>query len=617
MTHTAKPRLVVVPSDPISAYEQKGLDWLERYYNPMSMFGEVFALSPLEDGERYAYGMTIIGVAERDFLKMLRKLRPNVVRGYGGYWASDLVCSHRVPNIPVVVSVHDPNPDNMHRSIRYADLIICMSDIVARTVVDRGADPNRVRIIPNRVDRKVFHPIEDTALFRSLSGRFPDGKHILHIGRKSKEKNIETLISSLPLLPKEYHCIFVGQGDAEPYKSLAITLNVNDRCFWIDSVKNSELPLWYSWCDCMCVPSLWEGFGVVFIEAAACAAPIVTSDIEPMNEYLTNNVSACLVGEYQNPDALATAIRRVCEDDGYRNTISAGAIKVAESFDRHVVDRREVSIYHEAMNSGPPSLSRRREIAVWKAQKRIMSLARKGSPKRILRAVVNRTSSMKNILCHNLKPNVIKLKYLVLGAKIGRNQWDGHKSLKTYEDLMAWSWEEIQKNASNYFRRLNFSISKVRGKVLEIGCGIGTMTRWIAASREVEHIWAIDFSAEAIEKLIGHNLPKVTPLKMSVESLVFEPEIIFDTVMICEVMEHIYPDEEKRMRNTLRKVVNSKTRYVISVPIGWLPDQYHVRSYSKKGFIRHLRKFYGEPVEVDYSSGYSQVAWGYFKASRQ
>lgn len=612
MTKSIKHRLVVVPSDPLTAYECKGLDWLERYYNPQGLFKEVFALSPLENGEHYAYGMTIIGVKERDFSKMLRRLQPDVVRGYGGYWASDLVCSQRLADIPVIVSVHDINPLNIHKSVRYADLVICMSNIVARKVIERGTDPKRVRIMPNRVDMEVFHPIKDITSLCLLSKQFPPGKYILHVGRKSEEKNLDTLIRALPLLTEEYHCVFVGQGDAQPYKTLAQALNVEDRCFWIDSVKNSELPLWYSWCDCMCTPSLCEGFGVVFIEAAACGAPIITSDIEPMNRYLTHDVNAFLVKEYENPKALATAIQRVCEDDVYRKSISEGAMQAAQPFDRHVVDAQEAAIYHEAMNLGPLSLSRRREIVAWKVRAKITSLLGKSLLKRFANVLVYGVSFVKNFFL-NCKPKLINLKYRFFGVKIDRNQWDGSKSSKTYEDMMAWSWEKTQQNASNYFKRLSFSISKVRGKVLEIGCGIGTMTKWIAASREVDHIWAIDVFEEAIEQLKGYNLPKVTPIKMPAESLEFESNIIFDTVIICEVLEHLYPDEEEKMLNTLCDYVNPKTRYIVSVPIGWLPDRYHVRRFSKKGFKRHLRQFYGEPVTVDYSSRYSQIAWGYFK----
>jgi len=232
MAETDKLRLVVVPSDPIEAYERAGHDWLERYYNPQGMFREVFALSPLEKGERRAYGMTIIGVAEREFTDMLRRLRPDVVRAYGGYWPADLVCRHRLPDIPVVVSVHDTNPALLHKSVRYADLVICMSNIVARKVIALRINPDRIRILPNRVDTDIFHPIQDRAALESVAKRFPPGKHILHVGRKSMQKNLDTLICALQLLPEDYSCIFVGQGDRSPYLSLAESLCVSERCFW-------------------------------------------------------------------------------------------------------------------------------------------------------------------------------------------------------------------------------------------------------------------------------------------------------------------------------------------------------------------------------------------------
>jgi glycosyltransferase involved in cell wall biosynthesis len=387
MSDKSASRLVVVPTDPIEAYERIGLDWLERYYNPQGMFQEVFVLSPREKGERRAYGMTIIGVAKREFTDMLHRLRPDVVRAYGGHWPADLVCYHRLPDVPVVVSVHDSRPALIHKSVCFADLVICTSKIVAQRVIARGVNPDRVRVLPNRVDTEIFHPIQDRAALESVAKRFPPGKHILHVGRKSAEKNLDTLIRALSMLPSEYSCIFVGQGDCSPYLSLAESLGVSDRCFWIDAIKNSELPLWYSWCDCFCVPSRSEGFGIVFIEAAACGAAIVTSDIAPMNEYLTHDVSACLVKEYENPWALAEAIRKVCEDTEYRRTICAGAVKAAQPFDRRIVDAAEVAIYREAMKLGALSLSRRLEITTWQAQEAAMRLIGKALPERLVRTL--------------------------------------------------------------------------------------------------------------------------------------------------------------------------------------------------------------------------------------
>ncbi len=381
-------RLVVIPSDPIDAYKRKGIDsWLESYYNPQKMFREVFALSPLEKGERRAYGMTIIGASERGFSKVLRHIRPDIVRAYGGFWPADLACRYRLPDVPVIVSVHDTNPSLLHRSVRYADLVICISAAVEELVLGKGVDPKRIRRLPNRVDTKVFYPIRDEDRLRSIARRFPPGRHILHVGRKSHEKNLDTLIRALQFLPADYSCVFVGLGDASPYISLAEQIGVADRCFWVGSVKNPELPLWYSWCDCFCVPSRWEGFGMVFIEAAACGAPIVTSDIAPMNEYLTYDGNACLVREYENPSALAEAIRKVCEDTEYRQTISAGAVKAAQRFDRSIVDAMEVAIYRDSLAMPPLSLGKWAQWAIWRAQETLAESSVPTMGKRIVRRV--------------------------------------------------------------------------------------------------------------------------------------------------------------------------------------------------------------------------------------
>ncbi len=359
-------RLVVVPSDPISAYEKAGYDWLERYYNPAGMFDEVYALSPHEQGERRAFGMTIRGVDDKGFTSALRSLRPDVVRAYGGYWPADFVARNRLAHIPVLVSVHDSRPELVHTSLKFADMVICTSEIVRERVLSQGVDRRRTRILPNRVDLEVFKPVTDCVKLESLSHDFPPGRHILHVGRKTEQKNLDTLIRALALLSPEFSCIFVGQGDRSSYEFLARELGVVNRCFWVESVKNADLAVWYSWCDCMCTPSRWEGFGIVFIEAAACGAPIITSDIAPMNEYLVADRSACLVNEYENPESLAQAIRKVCEDKDYRQTISTGAMEAARPFDRKVIDATEVAIYREAMNMGVMQPLRCIAWRVWK-----------------------------------------------------------------------------------------------------------------------------------------------------------------------------------------------------------------------------------------------------------
>ena len=193
-----------------------------------------------------------------------------------------------------------------------------------------------------------------------------------------------------------------------------------------------------------------------------------------------------------------------------------------------------------------------------------------------------------------------------------RNQWkDSNKS--TYYDMVEWSWSETEENAPQYFKRLAFSINNATGMVLEIGCGIGSMTKWLSKNPDVHHVVAIDAFEEAISPLKAFNFDKVAPIQMALQDISFDDNIHFDTVMICEVLEHLYPDEEDKMLKAIGPYISPATRFVISVPIDWLPDPHHVRGFSKEEFKDHLRDFYGAPVEIDYSSGYSQVAWGYFQ----
>jgi glycosyltransferase involved in cell wall biosynthesis len=366
---------VVVPLDPIEAYERAGHgDYLESYFNPGGMFSEVIALSPLERGRRQAFGMTVIGVPERQFAAALREIRPDVVRAYGGWWCSDLVCRHRVPGIPVVVSVHDSQPQHISASLRYADVVICVSETVRKQVLAVGVARRRTCLLPNRIDRSVFRPVGDPAALQAIASRFPSGRFILHVGRKVPAKNIDTVLRALVELPPEYRAVFVGMGDARPYINLAKQLGVDARCTWIDAIPNSALPGWYSWCDCLCVPSRTEGFGFVFIEAAACGAAIVTSDIGPMNEYLTDGVSAALVRKFEHPPAIAAAVRRACEDGDYRRQITAGARVAAEPFDKALVDHLEKAIYREAMLLSPLPMSRRLEIETWKLRRSLGGL---------------------------------------------------------------------------------------------------------------------------------------------------------------------------------------------------------------------------------------------------
>jgi glycosyltransferase involved in cell wall biosynthesis len=347
-------RLVVIPTDPIGDYEAKGLTWMTEYYNPTGLFDRVYALSPLEHDSRHAWGLDIAPSPVWRFRHDLGRLRPQVVRAYGGYWPADLAVSTRLDGVPIVVSVHDTA--NVHASVALADMVICMSRPVREKVLEHGTEGGRVHILPNRVDLGVFRPMPTAERLRlRLELAHRHGKHgrcILHIGRKSDEKNLDSVLKALALLPDDVWLLALGQPrTTAEYLSLASDRGVADRVVWVDSIPNSRLPEIYNAVSLVAVPSRREGFGVVFLEAVACGTPVVTSDIAPMNEYLTHGKTAWLVKDHEDPVELASAIHRLLDDERLSDALRAAAPSAAQAFSRSDVDRRERGLYEEVMRS--------------------------------------------------------------------------------------------------------------------------------------------------------------------------------------------------------------------------------------------------------------------------
>ncbi|MDO3695120.1 glycosyltransferase family 4 protein [Wenyingzhuangia sp. chi5] len=340
--------LVVIPSDPIAAYEAKGTSsWLKDYYNPNGYFDQVYVLSPRENKEREAYGLKIIPVkSNRDYKKKLKKINPVCVRAYGGYWATDYANYNRVFGIPVVSSIHDTNPNLIHDSLKFSDKYITMSNVIKKILLEnKYAEEDEVYVLGNRVDLNTFKKIDADVNInvQSIRSKFPSGKMILHIGRVSEQKNFETVIKSLKFLNPEFFIVHIGIGDFTTINPIVEKENLTSRIFHVSKVENNELAYWYNAANVVCNPSKWEGFGVVFIEAAACKSKIVTSNIAPMNEFLVNDHQMnYLVDDYENPKRISEAIYKLLDaEESNNDTLKI----IREKFSKEVISNYEILQY--------------------------------------------------------------------------------------------------------------------------------------------------------------------------------------------------------------------------------------------------------------------------------
>jgi len=342
-------RLAVIPSDPIKAYKAAGYaNWLEDYYNPLKFFDKVFLLSPKEKKIKKEFGMIILPTSFNQFKKRIKNLKIDIIRAYGGHWACDMACLNKLNNIPIVVSIHDTNREYLHDSIKYADIILCVSKIVRKLVLTKKPNPERVWLLPNRVDFKIMRRYTSEEC-EDLNKKYGGKYRILHVGRKSRQKNLDTVIKALPFLGKDYVLLAVGRGKKKQYIKLAEKLGVYDQCYFIDSLANTELARYYSWADCLCNPSRWEGFGIIFIEALACGAIVITSDIPPMNEYIEFGKNGLLLKEYENPVEMAKMIQIACTDHQLRTRIRENARESVRKFAKNKIDKLEVEYYKKIL----------------------------------------------------------------------------------------------------------------------------------------------------------------------------------------------------------------------------------------------------------------------------
>lgn len=344
-------RLAVVPNDPLAAYLAGGYEaaWLQEYYNPGRFFDEVYALSPVEEEERHEFGMNIIPTAQNELSHRIKELGIDVVRAYGGTTACDFACWSKVSGVPVVVSLHDTRPDWVHASIRRADVVLCVSDAVKRAALEKFPRMDRLWMRPNGVDFDVMRPYAPEEL-ADLDADCPFKYRIVHVGRKVRQKNLDTLIKALKILGEDYGLWAIGRGDEREYMALAQDQGVFARCRFVDSIPNRDVARYCSWADCFCNPSRWEGMSFALIEALACNAVVVVSDISEMSQYVTYGENGLLVKNYEDPAALAEAVRLACTDKSVRERLQRNARRSVEQFENGRIESLEAGYYQRILD---------------------------------------------------------------------------------------------------------------------------------------------------------------------------------------------------------------------------------------------------------------------------
>ncbi len=227
--------------------------------------------------------------------------------------------------------------------------------IVAATPLDRdqmiwnyAARAERIVVIPCGVDTTTFHPTPQAEARAALHLPQQPARLVLFVGRIEPLKGIDTLLRATERMVQErpawrddLHVLVVGgdrgskddqwAGEQQRLDSLAQSLGIRDNVHFVGAQPQSQLPLLYSATDVVAVPSHYESFGLVSLEAQASGAPVVASRVGGLQYTIQDGVSGFLV-PYDDPDAFAGRIAQLLDDDALRQSMQAAAVLNAERY---------------------------------------------------------------------------------------------------------------------------------------------------------------------------------------------------------------------------------------------------------------------------------------------
>lgn len=177
------------------------------------------------------------------------------------------------------------------------------------------ADPGRVRVAPCGVDVGRFRPLDAAAARRRL-GALAGERIVLYVGRFAAEKGVDRLLRAFAQLGRDRPVrLAVVGGDADDpqvgrMRRLAGDLGIDGRVTFTGRVEHTELPHLYGAADVLAVPSSYESFGMVALEALACGTPVAATPVGAMDELIVPDRNGRVADAF-TPEALALSLERV------------------------------------------------------------------------------------------------------------------------------------------------------------------------------------------------------------------------------------------------------------------------------------------------------------------
>jgi len=232
---------------------------------------------------------------------------------------------------------------------REAWRIICCSKYMAKEINSTLSIPEtRIDVVPNGINTTLFKTQIDLEQLRSRFAQ-PDERLVLFVGRLVQEKGVSTIVEAAPhLRGLNVKIVIVGEGYLKEELIRRVNeLGLSDRVFVTGFLETETIRGLFRVADVCVIPSIYEPFGIVALEAMAGGSPIVTTGSGGLGEILEHDRTATFV--YQNPESLAWGIRKILTDHKYAENLKEEASKQVKKYDWGAIATSTISTYMRTM----------------------------------------------------------------------------------------------------------------------------------------------------------------------------------------------------------------------------------------------------------------------------
>jgi glycosyltransferase involved in cell wall biosynthesis len=233
-------------------------------------------------------------------------------------------------------------------SLKQARRIIALTRASRCHLMRFGAQNSKIEIIPTPVDINKFVTNNHNLLRERWNLTSPI---ILFVGRFSETKGLKYLLRAFPMVLKvvpEAKLVLVGGGPLET-EVKTFQKKFQNNIFWLPFVPNDIMPNIYAGCDVLVLPSFFEPFGNVTIEAMACGKPVIGSCIGGMLDTIVDGETGLHI-QPGDSDQIANSLIKILKNDALRKELGQNARKRAVTdFSYGVVIKRVEKLYLDSL----------------------------------------------------------------------------------------------------------------------------------------------------------------------------------------------------------------------------------------------------------------------------